>query len=222
MDLHRIDARNTTLAEHILYEQVAFFELVHKPLRCWKCDVATEHWSIRLVLGFWSITSNGCFQKLGTPQIIHFSRVFIKNHPFWGTSIFGNTQMLKQQFALRSAVFFQINNASLATRNRVEQVRFNTPKNKRRVRNVTTKNLPDNWKLKNLWIFGTSCLKQHIFSTLKYFERPRWNKDVCFFRVKPALLQVWRKSSFGISHSWRLFQLGKSQSHSSQLHSWSL
>ena len=29
-----------------------------------------------------------------SPQIIHFNRESIINHPFWGTSIFGNTQVV--------------------------------------------------------------------------------------------------------------------------------
>ena len=35
-------ARNTTLAEHVLYEQVAFFELGFWSLWDTSCDVATE------------------------------------------------------------------------------------------------------------------------------------------------------------------------------------
>ena len=31
------------------------------------------------------------FPKIVVPQIIHFNRVFHYNHPFWGTTIFGNT-----------------------------------------------------------------------------------------------------------------------------------
>ena len=34
-------------------------------------------------------SENGGF----SPQIIHFNRVFHFNHPFWGTPIFGNTQI---------------------------------------------------------------------------------------------------------------------------------
>ena len=38
---------------------------------------------------------NWVFPKMvGNPQIIHFNRVFhYFHHPFWGTSIFGNTQL---------------------------------------------------------------------------------------------------------------------------------
>ena len=32
-----------------------------------------------------------------TPQIIHFNRVSIINHPFWGTIIFGNIHIPKKE-----------------------------------------------------------------------------------------------------------------------------
>ena len=34
------------------------------------------------------------FPKIVVPQIIHFNRVFHYNHPFWGTTIFGNTHSI--------------------------------------------------------------------------------------------------------------------------------
>ena len=40
------------------------------------------------------------FPKIGVPQIIHFNRVFLINHPFWGTFIFGNTHMMKRGFSI--------------------------------------------------------------------------------------------------------------------------
>ena len=40
------------------------------------------------------VSRNGCFRKWWYPQIIHFNRVFhYFHHPFWGTPIFGNTQI---------------------------------------------------------------------------------------------------------------------------------
>ena len=40
-------------------------------------------------------------ENSGTPQIIHFSRVFhYFHHPFWGTPIFGNTHMEKHTHTL--------------------------------------------------------------------------------------------------------------------------
>ena len=39
----------------------------------------------------------GVSENYGYPQIIHFNRVFhykLINHPFWGTAIFGNTQIV--------------------------------------------------------------------------------------------------------------------------------
>ena len=40
----------------------------------------------------------GCFRKLWVPQIIHFYRFSTINHPFWGTTIFGNTHVVTVSF----------------------------------------------------------------------------------------------------------------------------
>ena len=50
---------------------------------------------------FWKmdVSENSGF----SPQIIHFNKVFgfsIINHPFWGTTIFGNTQMIPKKHGL--------------------------------------------------------------------------------------------------------------------------
>ena len=42
-----------------------------------------------------TIVDMGVYKNSGTPQIIHFNRVSLINHPFWGTTIFGNTHMVK-------------------------------------------------------------------------------------------------------------------------------
>ena len=40
----------------------------------------------------------GCFQKQWYPQIIHFNRAFhYFHHPFWGTTIFGNTHISRKK-----------------------------------------------------------------------------------------------------------------------------
>ena len=51
--------------------------------------------NVKNIYNFFGWKTNGCFQKYGkTPKssiLIGFS---IVNHPFWGTTIFGNTQMI--------------------------------------------------------------------------------------------------------------------------------
>ena len=42
---------------------------------------------------FWVDASMGVSFNGGTPQIIHFDRCSTINHPFWGTTSLGNTQM---------------------------------------------------------------------------------------------------------------------------------
>ena len=42
-----------------------------------------------------NFTQMGVSKNKGYPQIIHLIRFSIINHPFWGTTIFGNTQMVK-------------------------------------------------------------------------------------------------------------------------------
>ena len=45
---------------------------------------------------FVAVVRSGCFQKYWYPQIIHFKSfigISIIDHPFWGTSIFGNTHL---------------------------------------------------------------------------------------------------------------------------------
>ena len=47
----------------------------------------------------------GCFRKQDYPQIIHFNKVSIINHPFWGpTPIFGNTHMKNTYFPKKASV----------------------------------------------------------------------------------------------------------------------
>ena len=50
---------------------------------------------LKLIVGE-IFTTLGVFKNRGkTPQIIHFNRVLHAiNHPFWGTTIFGNTHIV--------------------------------------------------------------------------------------------------------------------------------
>ena len=66
-------------------------------------------------VGFWgsSHTSKtkprehdlGVSKKKGYPQIINFNRVSIINHPFWDTTIFGNTHQKKHESNWISSFF---------------------------------------------------------------------------------------------------------------------
>ena len=67
------------------------------PSERWKVpSEARSAWSLSFFHPSWWLSkfTNGCFLKWWYPQVIHFNRVFhIINHPFWGTTIFGNTQI---------------------------------------------------------------------------------------------------------------------------------
>ncbi len=49
---------------------------------------------------------NGCFQNSGTSKSSILIGVSLINHPFWGTTIVGNTQMLFFGVAMNSVFFF--------------------------------------------------------------------------------------------------------------------
>ena len=58
----------------------------------WSCeDVSDGHIESRSII----LLKDGCFQNGGTPKSSILMMFSIINHPFWGTPIFGNTQMLQ-------------------------------------------------------------------------------------------------------------------------------
>ena len=65
------------------------------------CRIQTKHIQTPFILDI-----NGCFWKLWYPQIIHFKRFSIINHPFWGTPILGNTQIAILQQPAKTAGLF--------------------------------------------------------------------------------------------------------------------
>ena len=63
--------------------------------RFWPRHCPAARWQIYNCKVTWmKRRRHGCFRKWWYPQIIHLNRVFsITNHPFWGTTIYGNTHM---------------------------------------------------------------------------------------------------------------------------------
>ena len=70
-----------------------------------RCELHVE--CTNITCKSWAQT-DGCFRKWCYPQIIHFNRVFHDfHHPFWGTPIFGNTQ-IHSNFCWIVVLFYHI------------------------------------------------------------------------------------------------------------------